>query len=59
MKHKCKNEIKLGKDEEFVEDVYHWNKKCPKCCGILIMKFGPGISHTYCVDCDYDDYDYD
>lgn len=26
MKHKCKNEIKLGKDEEFVEDVYHWNK---------------------------------
>lgn len=27
MKHKCKNEIKLGKDEEFVEDVYNWNKK--------------------------------
>ena len=50
MKHKCKNEIKLGDNEEFTEDVYHWNKKCPKCGGILVTQLGPGISHTY----DYD-----
>ena len=37
MKHKKKNEIKLGKNEEFAE----------------------GISCTFCVDCGYNDYDYD
>lgn len=29
MKHKKKNEIKLGKNEEFTEDVYPNNGKCP------------------------------
>lgn len=53
MKHKKKNEIKLGKSEEFTEDV------CPECGGILVTNFGAGISCTFCVDCDYNNYDYD
>lgn len=32
---------------------------CPKCGGILVTKDGPGISCTFCVECDYDEYDYD
>ena len=59
MKHKKKNEIKLGKNEKFTEDVCPNNGKCPECGGILVTNFGAGISCTFCVDCDYDDYDYD
>lgn len=59
MKHKRKNEIKLGKNEEFTEDIYPNNGKCPECGGILVTNFGSGISCTFCVDCDYNDYDYD
>lgn len=59
MKHKKKNEIKLDKNEEFAEDVCQNNGKCPKCGGILITKFRASISCTFCVDCDYNDYDYD
>ena len=29
MKHKRKNEIKLGKNEEFTEDIHPNNGKCP------------------------------
>lgn len=59
MKHKKKNEIKLGKSEVFTEDVYPNNGICPVCRGILVTNCGPGISCTFCVDCDYNDYDYD
>lgn len=59
MKHKKKNEIKLGKNEEFTEDIYPNNGKCPECGGILVTNFGAGISCTFCVDCNYNDYDYD
>ena len=59
MKHKKKYEIKLGKNEKFTEDVYPNNGKCPECGGILVTNFGAGISCTFCVDCDYNDYDYD
>ena len=34
-------------------------EKCPECGGILVTNFGAGISCTFCVDCDYNDYDYD
>ena len=34
-------------------------KRCPNCNGILVTKIGAGISCTFCVDCGYDDYDYD
>lgn len=59
MKHKKKNEIKLGKNEEFTEDVCPSNGKCPECGGILVTNFGADISCTFCVDCGYNDYDYD
>ena len=53
---KTRKDIKLGKDEEFVED-----NRCPKCGGLLIVNFGMGISVEFCAedDCDYEDYDYD
>lgn len=52
---KTENEVRknLGKSEVVEE------KRCPNCGGILVTKFGHGISCTLCVDCDYDDYDYD
>lgn len=59
LSHKKKTEIKLGNNEKFTEDVYPNNGKCPECGGILITNFGAGISCTFCVDCDYNDYDYD
>ena len=55
IKHKTEEEVKkdLGKSEVIEE------KKCPECGGILVTNYGAGISCTFCVDCDYDDYDYD
>lgn len=52
---KTENEVRknLGKSEVIEE------KKCPECGGILVTKYGHGISCTFCVDCDYDDYNYD
>lgn len=58
MKHKKKTDIKLGKDEVFTEDIYS-DCNCPECGGILVTNFGYGMSCTFCVDCDYTDYDYD
>jgi ribosomal protein S27AE len=54
--HKTKEEIKknLGKNETIEE-----NTKCPNCGGILVTNYGDGISCTFCVDCDYNEYDYD
>lgn len=43
----------LGKSE-IIEET-----RCPNCGGILVTKYGHGISCTFCVDCDYDDYNYD
>ena len=61
MKHKKKSEIKLGKSEIFTEDLYSRPSagKCPECGGILVTNYGDGISCTFCVDCDYNEYDYD
>lgn len=59
MKHKKKSDIKLRNDEQFTEDIYPDAGKCPKCGGILVTSFGPGIECTVCVDCNYTDYDYD
>lgn len=61
MKHKNKSEIKLGRDESFTEDLYNNSEagKCPECGGILVTNYGDGISCTFCVDCDYNEYDYD
>ena len=39
--------------------IYPNNGKCPECGGILVTSFGAGISCTVCVDCDYEDCDYD
>ena len=41
-------------ESEVIEDT-----KCPECGGILITNYGPGISCTFCVDCNYNEYDYD
>lgn len=43
----------LGKSEIIEES------RCPECSGILVTNYGPGISCTFCVECDYNDYDYD
>lgn len=61
MKHKKKSEIKLGKSEIFTEDLYSRPSagKCPECGGILVTNYGDGISCTFCVDCDYNEYDYE
>ena len=58
---KTRKDIKLGKDEEFVEDIRECNNRCLKCGGLLIAKFGAGISVEFCAEsnCDYEDYDYD
>lgn len=55
MMHKAYKYVKgkLLKCEEILD------YKCPKCKGILVINYGPGISYTRCVDCDYDEYDYD
>ena len=54
-KHKSKDEVEksLG-DSEIIEE----NEKCPKCKGIMVTNYGPGISCTFCVDCGYNEYDY-
>lgn len=54
--HKRKSEIKLGKSEVFTEDIYPESGRCPKCNGILVTNYGDGISCTFCVDCDYNEY---
>ena len=61
MKHKKKSEIKLGKSEIFTEDLYSRPSagKCPECGGILVTNYGDGISCTFCVDGDYNEYDYE
>lgn len=61
MKHKKKSEIKLGKSEIFTEDLHSRPSagKCPECGGILVTNYGDGISCTFCVDCDYNEYDYE
>ena len=54
---KTRKDIKLGKDEEFVEDIRECNNRCPKCGGLLIANFGAGISVEFCAEdnCDYED----
>lgn len=58
---KTRKDIKLGRNEEFVEDIRENNNRCPKCGGLLIANFGAGISVEFCAEsnCDYEDYDYD
>lgn len=55
MKHKEKNEIKLGKNEKFTADVRPGFGTCPDCGGILVTDFGASMSCTFCVDCDYEE----
>lgn len=50
--HKTKRELKLGKDEVLEDET------CPKCGGLLVTNYGQDISCTFCVDCDYNEYDY-
>lgn len=45
--------IELGQNE-VLEDGY----PCPKCGGQLVTNHGPGIECTFCLDCEYNDYDY-
>ena len=59
IKHKERNEIKLGKDEYFTDDVQPGFGTCPDCGGILVTHFIGDMNCTFCVDCDYEDYDYD
>lgn len=47
---KTRKDIKLGKDEEFVEDIRECNNRCPQCGGLLIAKFGAGISVEFCAE---------
>lgn len=56
MRHQTYEEVKkdLGKNEVIEEDM-----RCPECGGILVTNCGDGISCTFCVDCGYDEYDYD
>lgn len=58
---KTRKDIKLGRNEEFVEDIRENNNRCPKCGGLLIANFGTGNSVEFCAEsnCDYEDYDYD
>lgn len=58
---KTRKDIKLGRNEEFVEDIRENNNRCSKCGGLLIANFGTGISVEFCAEsnCDYEDYDYD
>lgn len=48
MKHSQKIYIVIQKQEN-----------APECGGILVTNYGDGISCTFCVDCDYNEYDYD
>lgn len=43
----------LGENEVIEEE------KCPVCGGILITNYGYEISCTFCVDCGYNEYDYE
>lgn len=47
VKHKPEEEVEksLGKNEVIEDD-----RNCPKCHGILVTNYGPGISCTFCVD---------
>lgn len=58
---KTRKDIKLGRNEKFVEDIRENNNRYPKCGGLLIAKFGAGISVEFCAEsnCNYEDYDYD
>ncbi len=58
---KTRKEIKLGKNERLVKDIRDYDTCCPRCGGLLIAKFGAGISVEFCAEdnCDYEDYDYD
>lgn len=42
----------LGKSEVIEKN------RCPECGGILVTNYGTGISCTFCVECDYNEYDY-
>ena len=54
-RHKTMQEVKkiLGESEVIEEE------RCSECGGIMVTNYGPGISCTFCVDCGYNDYDYD
>jgi ribosomal protein S27AE len=56
VEHMTKKEIEknLGNNEIIEED-----KRCPNCGGYLITNYGAGMSCTFCMDCLYDEYDYD
>ena len=43
----------LGESEIIEQD------RCPECGGILVTNYGPGISCTFCVECNYNEYDYE
>ena len=56
MKHQTYEEAKkgLGRNEMIEEE-----NRCPECGGILVTNYGEMISCTFCVDCGYNEYDYD
>lgn len=53
IKQKKDVEMDLSKSE-MIEDY-----TCPNCGGVLVTDYGVGASLTFCVDCDYNEYDYD
>ncbi len=54
MKMKSMEEVKKClRKSELIEEA-----RCPECGGILVTNYGPGISCTFCVECDYNEYDY-
>lgn len=44
----------LGVSEVIEDDLI-----CPNCGGIVVTNYGPGISCTFCVDCSWNEYDYE
>ena len=55
MRRQTYEEVKKGLGKNEVIE----NLRCPECGGILVTNCGDGISCTFCVDCGYDEYDYD
>lgn len=46
--------LKNLKKDDMIE-----KRRCPECGGILVTSHGDGLGFTRCVDCLYNDFDYD